>query len=396
VYVGGSYEVELNAGGGATTYTSYYNALTARVMRVDGGPAAVVYYILTDQLGSASMMLNANGALVGTARYYAFGETRLATGSMVTDKLYTGQRQDSIGLYDFHARFYDPYLNRFISADTIVPAPGNPQTLNRYSYSLNSPLNHTDPSGHKACDFDNKGKCIVDQEWRQNKTPPPSAEDYGATFLSDVNSSWDPAHEQEATEAVRAVARAIANITGGTPVEAFKKVYGKVTFYWGTTGNSDISPLCQKIAQGGCTSSRHLINFVSMSTPGENRTADMAYMSATNNAVHELGHAFAYRWPASIPDPNGLAGSTINNPDNPVNQVPLALLTDLAGWPESPESAHLTWRQHPCSMDDGTCYAGEVFADMFLGWTYSTYGSDETGTARKEFMTTNMAEWLNP
>jgi hypothetical protein len=39
-------------------------------------------------------------------------------------------------------------LGRFISADTIVPGAGNPQALNRYSYSLSNPLKYTDPSGH--------------------------------------------------------------------------------------------------------------------------------------------------------------------------------------------------------------------------------------------------------
>lgn len=29
-----------------------------------------------------------------------------------------------------------------------MPEPGNPQTLNRYSYSLSNPLKHTDPTGH--------------------------------------------------------------------------------------------------------------------------------------------------------------------------------------------------------------------------------------------------------
>ena len=31
--------------------------------------------------------------------------------------------------------------------DTIVPQPGNPQALNRYSYVLNNPLRYTDPTG---------------------------------------------------------------------------------------------------------------------------------------------------------------------------------------------------------------------------------------------------------
>jgi hypothetical protein len=51
-------------------------------------------------------------------------------------------------LYDYNARFYDPYLARFISADTIVPDPGNPQAFNRYAYCINNPLKYVDPTGH--------------------------------------------------------------------------------------------------------------------------------------------------------------------------------------------------------------------------------------------------------
>ncbi|MBN1315450.1 MAG: hypothetical protein JXA42_08280 [Anaerolineales bacterium] len=46
------------------------------------------------------------------------------------------------------ARFFVPGLGRFASADTIVPDPGNPQTLNRYSYTIGNPLRFYDPNGH--------------------------------------------------------------------------------------------------------------------------------------------------------------------------------------------------------------------------------------------------------
>jgi hypothetical protein len=53
-----------------------------------------------------------------------------------------------MGLYFYNARWYDAGLGRFIQADTIVLDPGNPQSVNRYSYVLNNPLKYSDPSGH--------------------------------------------------------------------------------------------------------------------------------------------------------------------------------------------------------------------------------------------------------
>jgi RHS repeat-associated protein len=79
-------------------------------------------------------------------KYYPFGGAR--SGSVPTDKLFTGQRLDDTGLYYYGARYYDAGIGRFISADTIIPNPANPQAFNRYSYCLNNPLKYVDPSGH--------------------------------------------------------------------------------------------------------------------------------------------------------------------------------------------------------------------------------------------------------
>jgi hypothetical protein len=53
-------------------------------------------------------------------------------------------------LYNYKARFYDPYITHFIQPDTIVPDQSDPQSLNRYSYALNNPIKYNDPSGHFA------------------------------------------------------------------------------------------------------------------------------------------------------------------------------------------------------------------------------------------------------
>jgi RHS repeat-associated protein len=69
-----------------------------------------------------------------------------------TDFGYTGQRNNAyINLIDYGARFYSPALGRFTQPDSIVPDPANSQSLNRYSYVRNSPINYTDPTGHREC-----------------------------------------------------------------------------------------------------------------------------------------------------------------------------------------------------------------------------------------------------
>jgi RHS repeat-associated protein len=96
-------------------------------------------------------MLDSSGAKIGEMRYYPYGETRSISGSVPTDRRFTGQRQEDSGLgslYDYGARLYSPAIGRFLSADTIVPRPHDPQSWNRFSYTRNNPLKYTDPTGH--------------------------------------------------------------------------------------------------------------------------------------------------------------------------------------------------------------------------------------------------------
>jgi RHS repeat-associated protein len=132
----------------STIVTKYYYLGGQRVAMREGNTPV---YLHTDHLGSASLATNTSGGKVSEMRYYAYGGTR--SGTMDTDRLYTGQRWEaSIGLYDYNARYYDPVLGRFVQADTVVPSPQNAQAFNRYSYVLNSPLRYTDPSGHCMID----------------------------------------------------------------------------------------------------------------------------------------------------------------------------------------------------------------------------------------------------
>jgi RHS repeat-associated protein len=148
----GMYEVDKSSGGTVTKIAVYYPVGRAMRINISGG-SNTLYYLLKDHLGSASVVTDASGTVVGEDRFYPYGETRFTTGTMYTDQLFTGQREmTGLGIYHYGARFYSPKLGRFLSPDTIVPGYTNPQAWNRYSYTLGNPLRYTDPSGHSvAC-----------------------------------------------------------------------------------------------------------------------------------------------------------------------------------------------------------------------------------------------------
>jgi len=50
------------------------------------------------------------------------------------------ERDPESGLDYFVARHYASSPARFMSADPLFGSPGNPQSLNRYAYTLNNPL----------------------------------------------------------------------------------------------------------------------------------------------------------------------------------------------------------------------------------------------------------------
>ena len=125
----------------------YYYADSQRVAMRKG--SSTLYFLLGDHLGSTSVTANSSGSKVAELRYNPWGGTRYTSGTTPTSYQFTGQRNDSyIGLYFYNARMYDPALGRFISPDSIVPAPQNPQTLNRYAYTRNNPIKYNDPTGH--------------------------------------------------------------------------------------------------------------------------------------------------------------------------------------------------------------------------------------------------------
>ena len=154
---------------------------------------------------------------MGELRYKPYGETRCTWGTTPTDRRFTGQREEaSLGsLYDFGARAYSPVLGRFLSADTLVPSPGNPQSLNRYSYVLGNPLRYVDPTGHmQACAAgDIGGGCGS----AGTGTPPPTSVAVPVPTPSQVATPAPPSSQAgpNATDIWRSAQRLIPNIELG-------------------------------------------------------------------------------------------------------------------------------------------------------------------------------------
>ena len=169
VYDGDGNRVEQTSGGQTTLYInqyyekviagtdvgketlSYYLGGTLIAQRTILSGTSTTTYIHQDSLGSTSVVSNSTGASISTMTYTPFGLGCVTPDTLGTKKEFTGQRLDATGLYYYNARYYDPLIGRFISADTVVQDLSNPQTLNRYSYCINNPLKYTDPSGNYLC-----------------------------------------------------------------------------------------------------------------------------------------------------------------------------------------------------------------------------------------------------
>ena len=108
---------------------------------------------LIDHLGGVNVVTGANGLQAERVEYEPYGKTIIDEknnpGQKITPYYFTGQYLDpESDLYYYGARYYNPAIGRFISADSLVQSPGLSQSLNRYSYVLNNPINRIDPSGN--------------------------------------------------------------------------------------------------------------------------------------------------------------------------------------------------------------------------------------------------------
>lgn len=108
------------------------------------------HFFHADHLGSVALVTDGDGAVTARLKYLPYGDLDpTSSESPQATRRFTGQRFDpETQLYAFNARYYDPTLGRFTSADTLVPDSQTHLGFNRYAYAKDNPIRYTDPSGH--------------------------------------------------------------------------------------------------------------------------------------------------------------------------------------------------------------------------------------------------------
>jgi RHS repeat-associated protein len=168
---------------GTGGYFSRYHVYAAR-QEIRLYASNTRYYYHHNPLGSAGMVTDQAGAAVGERLYYPWGDS-WATGGAAVSKRFAAMLDAVPGTADAYTTLFRHYLPgqfRWLSPDPLAGDILNPQSLNRYAYVLNNPINLIDPlglavwDGHSDCrdawysashaECQDPGPCIAPGECR--------------------------------------------------------------------------------------------------------------------------------------------------------------------------------------------------------------------------------------
>ncbi len=110
----------------------------------DTSPA--VKFHLGDHLGSSNVVIDDKGAWVNREEYTPYGETSFGSFGKKRYRFTGKERDEESGLYYHGARYYAPWVGRWVSCDPKGMVDG----LNLYRYGLGNPVRFVDARGMQA------------------------------------------------------------------------------------------------------------------------------------------------------------------------------------------------------------------------------------------------------
>lgn len=97
----------------------------------------------------STRLLTESGSVSDSYTYDAFGNRVGASGATANPYGYTSERfVEELGFYHLRARYYNPAVGRFVSADPFAGFADDPLSLHKYLYAHATPVNASDPTGH--------------------------------------------------------------------------------------------------------------------------------------------------------------------------------------------------------------------------------------------------------
>jgi len=144
LYDGDHIIAEYDATGALVHKYIYGPGVDQPICMIDVADANATYYYHFDGLGSVIALTDGSGDAVQLYEYSIFGEVSASDPNHPNRFLFTGREFDSeTGLYYYRARYYNPYIGRFLQTDPVGYAAG----INLYRYCGNNPARFTDPLG---------------------------------------------------------------------------------------------------------------------------------------------------------------------------------------------------------------------------------------------------------
>lgn len=252
---------------------------------------STAFSTIADHLGSPLHQLGSSGQSAEDTSYDPFGATIAHSGQIDVKRGYTGHQEDKeSGLVYANARYYDPRIGRFCSADPIsIRAEfelSDPQSHNSFAYSRNNPIRFVDPNGKWFWDVVTRK-----QSWSDFVVEVGDA----ANYLYNNNRGWKAAMDHPvAAGAVIGVAGGVAAVAAAAAAPTIAAAAPAVTK----------AEVAQSVVGGALNTAGTYFN---------------AKIEGRNPSAAELGTSFAFG--AAAPRGSAFTKATYAGATNAVQQV---------------------------------------------------------------------------